>query len=42
MGQVRYGAVKTKKEPFERGEVLVQIGYGLFILALVIFKFFSQ
>lgn len=42
LGQVCYGAVKAKKEPFERGKVLIQIGFGLFILALVIFKLFFQ
>jgi hypothetical protein len=42
LGQICYGAVKAKKEPFERGKVLVQIGFGLFILALVIFKLFFQ
>ncbi len=42
LGQVCYGAVKAKKEPFERGKVLVQIGFGIFILALVIFKLFFQ
>jgi hypothetical protein len=40
LGQICYGTVKAKKEPFERGKVLVQIGFGLFILALVIFKLF--
>ncbi len=40
LGQVCYGAVKAKKEPFERGKVLVQIGFGLFVLALIIFKLF--
>lgn len=42
LGQVCYGAVKAKKEPFERGKVLVQIGFGLFVLALIIFKLFSS
>lgn len=42
LGQVCYGAVKAKKEPFERGKVLAQIGFGLFILVLVIFKLFFQ
>lgn len=42
LGQICYGAVKAKKEPFDRGKVLIQIGFGLFILALVIFKLFFQ
>ncbi|WP_170943263.1 hypothetical protein [Methanosarcina spelaei] len=42
MGQVCYGAVKAKKEPIERGKVLIKIGFGLFILVLIIFKLFFQ
>lgn len=42
LGQVCYGAVKAKKEPIERGKVLIQIGFGLFILILVLFKLFFQ
>lgn len=42
LGQVCYGAVKAKKEPIERGKVLIQIGFGLFILIFVIFKLFFQ
>lgn len=42
LGQVCYGAVKAKKEPIERGEVLIQIGFGFFILIFVIFKLFFQ
>lgn len=42
LGQVCYGAVKGKKEPVERGKVLVQIGFGLLILIFVLFKLFFQ
>lgn len=42
MGQLSYGAVKARRNPFERGKILVQIGFGLFILILVIFNFFVQ
>jgi len=42
LGQICYGAVKARKEPLERGKVLVQIGFGLFIIILVIFKLFFQ
>ncbi|RXA21385.1 hypothetical protein EQO05_02895 [Methanosarcina sp. MSH10X1] len=42
LGQICYGAVKAKKEPIERGKVLVQIGFGLFILIFVVFKLFFQ
>ena len=42
LGQLGYGAVKARKEPFERGKVLIQIGFGLFILILVLFKLFFQ
>lgn len=42
LGQVCYGAVKAKKEPIERGKVLIQMGFGLFILVFVIFKLFFQ
>lgn len=42
LGQVCYGAVKAKKEPIERGKVLIKIGFGLFILVLIIFKLFFQ
>jgi len=41
-GQVFYGAVRAKKEPFERGKILIQIGVGLFILIFVVFKLFFQ
>ncbi len=40
LGQVCYGAVKAKKEPIERGKVLIQIGFGLFIFIFVVFKLF--
>jgi hypothetical protein len=42
LGQVCYGAVKAKKESIERGKVLIQMGFGLFILIFVIFKLFFQ
>lgn len=42
LGQVCYGAVKAKKEPIERGKVLIQMGFGFFILIFVIFKLFFQ
>jgi hypothetical protein len=41
-GQVFYGAVRAKKEPIERGKILIQIGVGLFILIFVVFKLFFQ
>lgn len=40
LGEVIYGAVKARRSPFERGKVLVQIGFGLFVLILIIFKIF--
>lgn len=42
LGQVCYGAVKAKKEPIERGKVLIKMGFGFFILIFVIFKLFFQ
>lgn len=42
LGEVCYGAVKARKEPIERGKVLVQIGLGLFILTFAVFKLFLQ
>lgn len=42
LGQVCYGAVKAEKESFERGKVLIQIGFGLFIFIFAVFKFFFQ
>ncbi len=42
LGQVCYGGVKAKKEPFERGKVLTQIGLGIFILVFVVFKLLFQ
>lgn len=40
LGQLSYGAVKARRDPFERGKVLVQIGLGLFVLILIVFKLF--
>jgi len=42
LGQLSYGAVKARRDPFERGKVLIQIGLGLFVLALIVFKLFFQ
>ena len=42
MGQLIYGAVKARRNPFERGKVLLQLGLGLFFLTLIIFKLFFQ
>lgn len=42
LGQLIYGAVKVRKDTFERGKVLIQIGLGLFILALIVFKLFFR
>jgi len=42
LGQLSYGAVKARNDPFERGKVLIQIGIGLFVLSLVVFKLFIQ
>jgi hypothetical protein len=42
LGQVCYGAVRGKKEPRKRGKILVQIGFGLFILIFMLFKLFFQ
>ncbi|WP_269848634.1 hypothetical protein [Methanosarcina horonobensis] len=40
LGQLSYGAVKARKDPFERGKILVQIGFGLFFLIFIVFKLF--
>jgi len=40
LGQLVYGAVKDRKDPFERGKNLVLIGTGTFILCLILFKLF--
>ncbi|AKB80236.1 hypothetical protein MSHOH_3753 [Methanosarcina horonobensis HB-1 = JCM 15518] len=42
LGQLSYGAVKARKDPFERGKILVQIGFGLFFLIFIVFKLFFQ
>ncbi|WP_440946087.1 hypothetical protein ACSAZL_18735 [Methanosarcina sp. T3] len=42
LGKLGYGAVKARKEPFERGKVLIQVGFGLFVLSLIVFKLFFQ
>lgn len=42
LGQVCYGLIKAKKEPVERGKVLIQIGFGLFILIFFVSKLFFQ
>lgn len=42
LGQLGYGAVKAREDPFERGKVLVQIGLGLFALIFIVFKLFFQ
>lgn len=42
LGQLSYGAVKARREPFERGKVLIRIGLGLFVLTLIVFKLFFQ
>ncbi|HIH94508.1 TPA: hypothetical protein HA338_10920 [Methanosarcina acetivorans] len=42
LGQLSYGAVKARSDPFERGKVLIQIGLGLFVLSLIVFKLFVQ
>lgn len=42
LGQICYGVVKARKDPFERGKVLVQMGFGLFIFIFIIFKLFLQ
>jgi hypothetical protein len=42
LGQLSYGAVKARKDPFERGKVLIQIGLGLFVLILMVYKLFFQ
>ncbi|KKH97966.1 hypothetical protein EO95_01985 [Methanosarcina sp. 1.H.T.1A.1] len=42
LGQLIYGAVKARREPFERGKVLIRMGLGLFVLTLIIFKLFFQ
>jgi hypothetical protein len=40
LGQLIYGEVKARRDPFERGKVLLQLGLGLFVLTLIVFKLF--
>ncbi|MCC4771747.1 hypothetical protein FXV91_16710 [Methanosarcina sp. DH2] len=40
LGQLSYGVVKARRDPFERGKVLLQLGLGLFVLILIVFKLF--
>lgn len=40
LGQLAYGAVKGRKNSFERGKSLIFIGIGIFILCLILFKLF--
>jgi hypothetical protein len=40
LGQLLYGAVKARRDPFERGKVLALIGMGIFVLVLTLFKLF--
>ncbi|MCQ1534490.1 hypothetical protein FTO70_02015 [Methanosarcina sp. KYL-1] len=42
LGQLGYGAVKAREEPFERGKVLITVSTGLFLLSLVVFKLFFR
>jgi hypothetical protein len=42
LGQLIYGALKARKDPFERGKILLQLGLGLFVLILIVFKLFFQ
>ncbi|AKB27091.1 hypothetical protein MSSIT_0372 [Methanosarcina siciliae T4/M] len=42
LGKLIYGAVKARSDPFERGKVLIQIGLGLFVLSLIVFKLLFQ
>lgn len=42
LGQLIYGALKARRDPFERGKILLQLGLGLFVLILIVFKLFFQ